>query len=203
MESVGQVFADSCLICSQQCFIHSHSSKPNSASPTATPAAGENKLSATRKKRSSNGPTPLEIRQTLYKAFEIGISPEDVSTSTRIKGSTLDLPLCGSCIFKVGQLKSIQSELTHLERQYEMIREEIAFSIVDVVASNMSNPVCTNIGNQPAPIILKKLKEYEVGTLQQLVFESKSISFSLQEQNQCFQFTKCLNVKATIRNHSF
>jgi hypothetical protein len=88
-----------------------------------------------------------------------------------------DLPLCSICTLKCGQLKQTQVQLQALEKEYHRIRRDIAFSIVDIVASNseagpFSGLSMTDFDTQPHDFLVEKMREYEVETLQQLIFES-------------------------------
>ena len=165
-EGSGQVYVDTCLVCNQPCYLQTSSSGKYEDRPLPSVKAA------------------LEVRQVIYKAFEIGVDPIDVVNTEDEEGCRVpDLPLCTICTFKCGQLKHIQAQLQVLEKEYQRVRREIAFSIVDIVASNSeAGPLglsITDFNSQPHQVVLEKMREFEVDTLQQLIFESKIFKINL------------------------
>jgi len=157
MELAEPVYTDNCLVCNQHCVLNNSGNQDDRSRSAVNPA--------------------LEVRQVIYKAFEIGVDPVDIVSAEDEFGSTVpDLPLCGTCTFSLGQLKSVQSQLEMLDKEYRKMIRTIAFSIVDVVASNSEagfGMSLDDFNSQPPEAMVAKMREFEVETIQQLIFESK------------------------------
>jgi len=145
-EEQFQVYADHCLVCNQQCFL-----SPNKTQADESPKDWI-----------------ISMREVIYTAFNIPVSL-DV-----IEESKTELPLCTKCVFTFGKLRSVHLELQKLMVEYSNVKEEIAFSVVDIVASKgATKPHLINLGNFSTQHLDAAFKNSEVECIQQMIFDRK------------------------------
>jgi hypothetical protein len=109
----------------------------------------------------------VEVREAFYSLFEVPV-PDSF-----VKSCFDEIPLCAGCTYKLGRLKELQDQLTAIQREFTRMKEEIAFSIVDVVAgSNEGNSWgAMDLKSLPGSTLQRYLKQSEVDTLQRLIFD--------------------------------
>lgn len=110
-----------------------------------------------------------EFKEIILQAFDI--SSDSSKASINVDDG---VPLCSKCVLKCGQLKYINLQMQQLEIEYSRIREEMAFSIVDLVASNTH--LHSNYFDDKDPFYeLRKTRQLEIEAMQQFIFESKLV----------------------------
>lgn len=140
----GEVCGGHCLVCNDRVFI-----RPSKELLTEP----ESRLS-------------LELRTFFYECYGIPMDPDFVQT----KSIKSEFPLCYSCSFHLGQLKSMYERLKELNRDFIKFQETVAFSIVDIVAGAVPKRPLLNFAKLKPETMHRIMLGNEANTVQNWIY---------------------------------